>query len=160
MCSASRRRLKEWLEEDQVEQEIIEERIRAQTDEMMEAKLANYDGDIWRRVEKQLLLEQLDFPLEGTPRNARRTASGDLDARDRAENSRSTNTSRKPLRCSKPCSKRCAEDVTKLLFKSELRIAEPEPVDLPDLPDFLTGHIDPLTGLDNSNDGDGSAEAA
>jgi preprotein translocase subunit SecA len=30
--------------------------------------------------------------------------------------------------------------------------------ELPDLPDFLTGHIDPLTGLDNSNDGDGSAE--
>jgi preprotein translocase subunit SecA len=32
----------------------------------------------------------------------------------------------------------------------------PQPQSLPDLPDFLTGHIDPLTGLDNSNDGDGS----
>ena len=27
---------------------------------------------------------------------------------------------------------------------------------LPDLPDFLTGHVDPFTGDDNSNDGDGS----
>jgi preprotein translocase subunit SecA len=27
--------------------------------------------------------------------------------------------------------------------------------DLPDLPDFLTTHIDPLTGEDNSNDIDG-----
>ncbi len=31
---------------------------------------------------------------------------------------------------------------------------------LPDLPDFLTGHIDPLTGLDDSNDADGSAARA
>ena len=29
-----------------------------------------------------------------------------------------------------------------------------------DLPDFLTGHIDPLTGFDNSADGDGSEKLA
>jgi preprotein translocase subunit SecA len=28
---------------------------------------------------------------------------------------------------------------------------------LPDLPDFLTGHIDPFTGMDDSADRDGSA---
>jgi hypothetical protein len=36
----------------------------------------------------------------------------------------------------------------------------PRPVELPDLPDFLTGHIDPLTGFDDSNDGDGSENRA
>jgi preprotein translocase subunit SecA len=36
----------------------------------------------------------------------------------------------------------------------------PEPMDLPELPDFLTGHIDPFTGFDNSADGDGSATQA
>jgi preprotein translocase subunit SecA len=45
--------------------------------------------------------------------------------------------------------------VTRILAVSELRI--PEPMQLPDLPDFLTGHIDPFTGLDNSSDGDGSS---
>jgi len=39
-------------------------------------------------------------------------------------------------------------------------VAPPPPPVLPDLPDFLTGHIDPLTGLDNSADGDGSAARA
>ena len=42
-------------------------------------------------------------------------------------------------------------------------VVEPAPlpqIDLPDLPDFLTGHIDPLSGLDDSNDGDGSASRA
>ena len=36
------------------------------------------------------------------------------------------------------------EDVTRVLCNSELRM--PEPVQLPDLPDFLTTHIDPFTG--------------
>ena len=49
------------------------------------------------------------------------------------------------------------EDVTGILMKSELDLSRaPEPagfpldVELPDLPDFLTGHIDPFTGLDNA----------
>ncbi|MCB2089549.1 MAG: SEC-C domain-containing protein, partial [Sphingomonadaceae bacterium] len=52
------------------------------------------------------------------------------------------------------------EDVTSILLKSELRMVQPQAEALPELPDFLTGHIEPLTGLDNSNDGDGSAEQA
>ena len=51
------------------------------------------------------------------------------------------------------------ETVTNKLIRLELVEPAPlPPVDLPELPDFLTGHIDPLTGLDNSNDGDGSSE--
>ena len=34
------------------------------------------------------------------------------------------------------------------------------PAELPELPDFLTGHIDPLTGFEDSADGDGSAARA
>jgi preprotein translocase subunit SecA len=48
------------------------------------------------------------------------------------------------------------EEVTKILFRAELRVEQPQTQALPELPDFLTGHIDPLTGLDNSADGDGS----
>ena len=149
--------LEDWLEEDQVEQEIIEERIRAQTDEMMEAKLANYDGDIWRRVEKQLLLEQLDFHWK--------EHLATLDAlrqviwmRGIAQKQPINEYKQEAFALFETMLETLREDVTKLLFKSELRMAEPEPVDLPDLPDFLTGHIDPLTGLENSGDGDGSAE--
>jgi preprotein translocase subunit SecA len=46
------------------------------------------------------------------------------------------------------------EEVTKILFRAELRIEPPQA--LPELPDFLTGHIDPLTGFDDTMDGDGS----
>src|SRR5690606_2795503 len=48
------------------------------------------------------------------------------------------------------------EDVTRLLMTSQLRVERP-PEALPELPAFLTGHVDPFTGEDDSNDGDGSA---
>ncbi len=44
------------------------------------------------------------------------------------------------------------EDVTKVLAFAQLQVM---PTALPELPDFLTTHIDPLTGEDNSNDIDG-----
>jgi preprotein translocase subunit SecA len=51
------------------------------------------------------------------------------------------------------------EDVTGQLLKLDVAPAAPMPVPseiLAGLPDFLTGHIDPLTGLENSADADGS----
>jgi preprotein translocase subunit SecA len=36
------------------------------------------------------------------------------------------------------------EDVTRILMNSELRM--PDPIQMPELPDFLTSHIDPFTG--------------
>jgi preprotein translocase subunit SecA len=53
------------------------------------------------------------------------------------------------------------EDITSILMRSEFRFNAPTgPLSLPDLPAFLTGHIDPLTGVDDSADGDGSAALA
>jgi preprotein translocase subunit SecA len=49
------------------------------------------------------------------------------------------------------------EDVTKVLMTAQLRIqAPPPPMDLPELPDFLTGHIDPFFGTD---DGEGAGRS-
>ena len=50
------------------------------------------------------------------------------------------------------------EGVTKTIATNDFR-AEEEfvPQDLPDLPDFLTTHIDPFTGADNSADSDAAA---
>ncbi len=147
----------EWLEEDQVEQEILEDRIRAQTDEMMDAKIAKNDENIWRMVEKDILLRQLDFHWK--------EHLATLDAlrqviwmRGIAQKQPINEYKQEAFGLFENMLDTLREAVTKLLFKSELRIAQPEPEALPDLPDFLTGHIDPLTGLDNSNDGDGSSQ--
>ncbi|MEO1221010.1 MAG: preprotein translocase subunit SecA [Pseudomonadota bacterium] len=147
----------EWLEEDEVEQEIIEERIKAQTDEMMDTKIAKTDPAIWRMVEKQVLLEKLDFHWK--------EHLATLDAlrqviwmRGVAQKQPINEYKQEAFGLFENMLETLREDVTKVLLKSELRIQQPEPEALPDLPDFLTGHIDPLTGLDNSDDGDGSAE--
>src|SRR3546814_13295557 len=49
------------------------------------------------------------------------------------------------------------EDVTRTVARIDFQFQEPEPMPLPDLPDFLTTHIDPFTGEDNSADIDGGA---
>src|SRR6478735_7657619 len=38
------------------------------------------------------------------------------------------------------------EDVTRILMTSEIRFPDPAQFQLPELPDFLTSHIDPFTG--------------
>ena len=145
----------QWLDEDEVEQEIIEERIKATTDEMMDTKIAKTDPSIWRMVEKQVLLEKLDFHWK--------EHLATLDAlrqviwmRGVAQKQPINEYKQEAFGLFETMLDTLREDVTKVLIKSELRIQQPEPEALPDLPDFLTSHIDPLTGLDNSNDGDGS----
>ena len=146
-----------WLEEDQVEPELIEERLRLQADEIMDAKMASNEPGIWRQVEKSILLERLDYHWK--------EHLATLDALRQVVNLRAY-AQKQPINEYKQEAfglfekllDTLREDVTRILLKSEIRAAPVETQDLPDLPDFLTGHIDPFTGLDNSNDGDGSAE--
>ncbi|MEM6267745.1 MAG: SEC-C metal-binding domain-containing protein, partial [Pseudomonadota bacterium] len=145
----------EWMEEEQVEPELIEERLRAQTDEMMETKIGRYDAADWRSVEKEVLLRQLDFHWK--------EHLATLDAlrqviwmRGIAQKQPINEYKQEAFGLFETMLDTLREEVTKILFRAEL-VTAPPPMDaLPDLPDFLTGHIDPLTGLDNSNDGDGS----
>ena len=145
----------DWLEEDQVEPEIIEERLRAMTDQMMEEKISSSDPAIWRMVEKDVLLRQLDHHWK--------EHLATLDAlrqviwmRGIAQKQPINEYKQEAFGLFETMLDTLREEVTKILFRAELRIAQPEPQALPDLPDFLTGHIDPFTGLDNSDDGDGS----
>jgi len=145
----------EWLAEDQVEPELLEERLRTLTDTMMEEKINSSDPKIWRIVEKDVLLRQLDHHWK--------EHLATLDAlrqviwmRSIAQKQPINEYKQEAFGLFETMLDTLREEVTKILFRAELRIAPPEPQNLPDLPDFLTGHIDPLTGLDNSNDGDGS----
>src|SRR3546814_18421679 len=49
------------------------------------------------------------------------------------------------------------EDVTSTVARIDFQFQEPEPMPLPDLPDFLTTHLDPFTGETTSADIDGGA---
>ena len=146
-----------WLEEDTVAPEIIEERLLAQANAVMERKFAEADPAIWTRVEKQILLERLDHHWK--------EHLATLDAlrqvvflRAHAQKQPINEYKQEAFGLFEQMLDTLREDITSILLKSELRMAPPVQQQLPDLPDFLTGHIDPLTGLDNSNDGDGSEQ--
>ena len=147
----------EWLTEDQVEPEIIEERIREISDGLMDEKIAAADPSIWRQVEKSILLQKLDFHWK--------EHLATLDAlrqvvflRAHAQRKPIDEYKREAFGLFEGMLFTIREDVTRTLMTNELRIIPPEAPEgnLPELPDFMTGHINPLTGEDNSNDGDGS----
>lgn len=148
--------LDKWLEEDQVEPEIIEERILAEVNGIMDRKIANSEPGIWRKVEKSILLERLDFHWKEhlATLDALRQVVG---LRAHAQKQPINEYKQEAFGLFEQMLETLREDITSILLKSELRMAPTPQEALPDLPDFLTGHVDPLTGLDNSDDNDGSA---
>jgi preprotein translocase subunit SecA len=149
--------IEEWIDEDGIDPEVIEERISAAADAQMEAKMAKDDPAVWRQVEKSILLDRLDHHWKDH--------LATLDAlrqvvflRAYAQKQPINEYKQEAFGLFEHMLETIREDVTRILSVSELRM--PEPAELPELPDFLTGHIDPLTGFENSDDGDGSTGRA
>ncbi len=152
--------LDDWLTEAQLEPELIEERLQELSAARMVARTAEIPEDSWRRVEKSILLERLDFHWKEhlATLDALRQVVG---LRGYAQKNPLNEYKREAFGLFETMLESVREDVTKVLLTAEFRqAAPPPPRALPDLPDFLTGHIDPFTGEDDSNDGDGSEELA
>ena len=138
--------INEWLQEDGLEPETIEERLVALADEKAAAKIGE-DAAIWRQVEKQVLLERLDHYWK--------EHLATLDAlrqvvflRAYAQKQPINEYKQEAFGLFEKMLERIREDVTRILMNSELRM--PDPIDLPELPDFLTSHIDPFSGENDS----------
>ncbi|WP_230281395.1 preprotein translocase subunit SecA [Croceicoccus sp. Ery15] len=161
-----------WLDEDGIDPEDIEQRLAAQADAKMDAKIASVDPSIWRQVEKSVLLDRLDFHWKEhlATLDALRQVVG---LRAYAQKQPINEYKQEAFALFERMLEAIREDVTRILMTTNLRMAAPEPAPLPELPEFLTnpgamlpeadqgaglmtGHVDPLTGTDNSNDGDGS----
>jgi preprotein translocase subunit SecA len=146
----------DWLQEDEVDPEMIERRLAAMTDEVMERKIAEADPAMWKRLEKQILLERLDHHWK--------EHLATLDAlrqviflRAYAQKQPINEYKREAFVLFERMLDTLREDSTSILLRAQFQFApQTQPLSLPDLPDFLTGHIDPLSGFDNSDDGDGS----
>ncbi len=147
-----------WMGEETVEPEIIETRIAEMADEDFNKKIAKVEAanpGVWPDVEKQILLESLDHHWK--------EHLATLDALRQVVFLRAY-AQKKPLDEYKQEAfglfermlEVIREGVTKTIALTSFeRPEEMKPPELPELPDFLTTHIDPLTGEDNSNDIDG-----
>lgn len=138
----------DWLEEDAVEPELISERLIALADAHMAAKLDTVDHAAWGNLEKSILLERLDHHWK--------EHLATLDAlrqvvflRAYAQKTPINEYKQEAFGLFEKMLDAIREDVTRILMVSEIRM---QPMDdfqlpqLPELPDFLTSHIDPFTG--------------
>ncbi|HEX2803489.1 MAG TPA: preprotein translocase subunit SecA [Sphingomicrobium sp.] len=148
--------VEQWLEEEAVEQEMLIERLQAMADEHMAEKLKEVDQAGWADIEKNILIQTLDHHWKDH--------LATLDALRQVIHLRSY-AQRKPIDEYKQEAfllferllLAIREDVTTRLMKINVQF-EPAPA-LPPLPDFITQHIDPFSGEDDSADIDAATGA-
>ncbi len=144
-----------WLEEEALEPHVIEERIAELADAHMGGKALEVDPSAWRNLEKSVLLERLDHHWK--------EHLATLDAlrqvvflRAYAQKTPINEYKQEAFGLFEKMLDAIREDVTRILMTSEIRMRQADEFQLPELPDFLTSHIDPLTGEDDSHPFSGS----
>ena len=144
----------DWLEEEAVDPQMISERLQKLADEAMAAKLESLEADRWNEVEKQVLLQTLDHHWK--------EHLATLDALRQVIHLRSY-AQKKPIDEYKQEAfllferllVSIREEVTKFLMRAQVQIEAPPPV----LPDFITQHLDPFSGDDDTADIDAGTGA-
>jgi preprotein translocase subunit SecA len=148
----------DWLQEEAVDPEMLVDRIRAEADAQIARKVAELDPDSYIQVEKSILLQALDHHWK--------EHLAMLDALRQVVHLRAY-AQKKPIDEYKHEAfamfermlAAIREAVTRTLAYAQFTYEDPQMGDLPelpDLPDFITTHIDPFTGEDDSADIDAS----
>jgi preprotein translocase subunit SecA len=141
-----------WLSEDAVDPEMIEERLNALADESVAEKVKEIDPENWHMIEKSILLQSLDHHWKEhlSTLDALRQV---VHLRAYAQKTPINEYKQEAFALFERMLSNIREDVTGSIARVQFRMEEPLPeFDLPVLPDFITTHIDPFSGEDNSSD--------
>jgi preprotein translocase subunit SecA len=148
--------VEEWIAtQDGIEPEDVEIRIRELASARVNAKSGDLDPETWTSIEKSILLQNLDHHWKEhlAMLDALRQV---VHLRAYAQKTPINEYKQEAFAMFERMLVAIREDVTRTLAWAEFQFQAPP--ELPELPDFLTTHIDLLTGLDNSADWDaGSA---
>ncbi|MBC2670660.1 preprotein translocase subunit SecA [Novosphingobium piscinae] len=127
----------DWLAEDGIDPEVIEERLSDLADARMAGRTAD-QPEVWRTIEKSILLERLDHYWK--------EHLATLDAlrqvvflRAYAQKTPINEYKQEAFGLFEKMLETIREDVTQVLCTSEFRFQQPEDYALPELPAFLTG---------------------
>jgi preprotein translocase subunit SecA len=148
-----------WMDEDAVEPEIIEERLVALAEQRMAERTAEIDPAMWRDVEKGIMLERLDHHWKEhlATLDALREA---VFLRAYAQKQPINEYKHEAFGLFERMLEMIREDVTRVLMTATFRAPAPPPeFELPELPDFLTGHVDPFFGGEEGQGRTAGAEA-
>jgi len=146
----------DWLEEEAVDPQMVSERLQKLADDAMAAKLESLEAERWNEVEKQVLLQTLDHHWK--------EHLATLDALRQVIHLRSY-AQKKPIDEYKQEAfllferllVSIREEVTKFLMRAQVQLEAPPPP--PVLPDFITQHLDPFSGDDDTADIDAGTGA-
>jgi preprotein translocase subunit SecA len=143
----------DWLQEDAVDQEMLIDRLRNLADETMSAKITDIEPEQWADIEKQILIQTLDHHWK--------EHLATLDALRQVIHLRSY-AQKKPIDEYKQEAfllferllVAIREEVTRTLMRAQFQF---QPPPLPELPDFITQHLDPFSADDDTADLDAAA---
>jgi preprotein translocase subunit SecA len=146
----------QWLEEEAVDPLMITERVQKLADEAMTAKLDQVDAEQWKNIEKQVLIQTLDHHWK--------EHLATLDALRQVIHLRSY-AQKKPIDEYKQEAfllferllVAIREQVTQTLMRAQIQV---QPMPLPELPEFITQHLDPFSGDDDTADIDAAVRGS
>jgi preprotein translocase subunit SecA len=138
----------DWLQEEAVDPEMLVDRIRTEADGQVAAKMAELDPDSAIQMEKSILLQSLDHHWKEhlSMLDALRQV---VHLRAYAQKKPIDEYKHEAFSMFERMLGQIREDVTRTLAFAQFSYAQPE---LPPMPDFITTHIDPFTGEDDSAD--------
>jgi len=145
----------DWLQEEAVDPQTITERLQKLAEDSMASKLEGVEVERWTDVEKQILIQTLDHHWK--------EHLATLDALRQVIHLRSY-AQKKPIDEYKQEAfllferllVSIREEVTRILMRAQVQLEAPP---LPVLPDFITQHIDPFSGDDDTADIDAATGA-
>ncbi|MET0371272.1 MAG: preprotein translocase subunit SecA [Sphingobium sp.] len=144
-----------WLNEDSVDPEMIEERLSALADAAVAEKVAQIDANDWHMIEKSILLQSLDHHWKEhlATLDALRQV---VHLRAYAQKTPINEYKQEAFALFERMLGNIREDVTGSVARVQFQLDQPPlpEFELPVLPDFITTHIDPFSGEDNSADRD------
>ena len=119
----------------------------------MEAKLAEVDPERWNQVEKNILLQTLDhfWKEHLSTLDSLRSV---IHLRSYAQKKPIDEYKQEAFLLFERLLISIREEVTRVLMRAQVQFEAPPPLELPD---FITQHIDPLSGEDDTADVDRSA---
>lgn len=143
----------DWLEEEAVEQETIIERLQQLSDEAMASKLSEVEPERWAQVEKNILLQTLDhfWKEHLATLDALRAV---IHLRSYAQKKPIDEYKQEAFLLFERLLIAIREEVTRVLMRAQVQFQAPPQMELPD---FVTQHIDPFSGDDDTADIDAAA---
>jgi preprotein translocase subunit SecA len=139
----------DWLTEESIDPEVVEERVREQADALIATKSAELEPETWTQVEKSILLQNLDHHWKEhlATLDALRQV---VHLRAYAQKTPINEYKQEAFSLFQRMLDSIRVDVTKTIAHAQFSLQAPP--ELPELPDFITTHFDPFTGDDDSAD--------